>query len=69
MATVFLARRSGVGGFQRFNAIKRLHPHLANEPEFVEMFLDEARIAALHPSSRTSSRSSTSAARTTCTSW
>jgi serine/threonine protein kinase len=51
MATVFLARRSGVGGFQRFVAIKRLHPHLANEPEFVEMFLDEARLAALihHP--------------------
>jgi len=51
MATVFLARRGGVGGFQRFVAIKRLHPHLQNEPEFVEMFLDEARLAALihHP--------------------
>ncbi len=46
MATVFLARLSGVGGFQRFVAMKRLHPHLANEKEFVEMFLDEARIAA-----------------------
>jgi len=46
MATVYLARLTGVGGFQRFVAIKRLHPHLANEKEFVEMFLDEARIAA-----------------------
>ncbi len=46
MATVFLARLSGVGGFQRFVAIKRLHPHLAGEQEFVEMFLDEARLAA-----------------------
>jgi eukaryotic-like serine/threonine-protein kinase len=46
MATVFLARLTGVGGFQRFVAMKRLHPHLANEKEFVEMFLDEARIAA-----------------------
>ncbi len=46
MATVFLARLSGVGGFQRFVAIKRLHPHLAAEKEFVEMFLDEARLAA-----------------------
>ena len=46
MATVFLARLSGVGGFQRFVAIKRLHPHLANEDEFVQMFLDEARLAA-----------------------
>src|SRR4051794_37738388 len=51
MATVFLARLGGVGGFQRFVAIKRLHPHLAGEPEFVQMFLDEARLAALlhHP--------------------
>src|SRR5215831_9710330 len=46
MATVFLARLAGVGGFQRFVAIKRLHPHLAEEEEFVEMFLDEARLAA-----------------------
>jgi serine/threonine protein kinase len=46
MATVFLARLSGVGGFQRMVAIKRLHPHLAGDQEFVDMFLDEARLAA-----------------------
>lgn len=46
MASVFLARRAGVGGFQRLVAIKRLHPHLAKEQEFIDMFLDEARIAA-----------------------
>lgn len=46
MATVYLARLSGVGGFQRFVAIKRLHPHLAKDDEFVQMFLDEARLAA-----------------------
>ncbi len=46
MATVFLARLPGVGGFRRLVAIKRLHPHLAHEQEFVEMFLDEARLAA-----------------------
>jgi len=46
MATVFLGRILGVGGFQRLVAIKRLHPHLASEQEFVEMFLDEARLAA-----------------------
>src|SRR3954470_10503493 len=46
MATVFLARLAGVGGFQRFVAIKRRHPHLAGEEEFIEMFLDEARLAA-----------------------
>jgi serine/threonine-protein kinase len=46
MATVYLANLSGVGGFRRLVAIKRLHPHLAKEQEFVEMFLDEARLAA-----------------------
>jgi serine/threonine-protein kinase len=46
MATVYLARLTGVGGFARFVAMKRLHPHLAGEKEFVEMFLDEARLAA-----------------------
>jgi serine/threonine-protein kinase len=46
MATVFLARLRGLGGFQRFVAIKRLHPHLQHEQEFVQMFLDEARLAA-----------------------
>ena len=40
MATVYLARLTGVGGFQRLYAIKRLHPHLAHEREFVEMFPD-----------------------------
>ncbi|MBK8253395.1 MAG: protein kinase [Polyangiaceae bacterium] len=46
MATVYLARLAGVAGFQRFYAIKRLHPHLADEQEFIDMFLDEARLAA-----------------------
>jgi serine/threonine protein kinase len=46
MATVYLARIAGAGGFQRFVAIKKLHPHLAAEEEFIEMFLDEARLAA-----------------------
>ena len=46
MATVFLARLTGLGGFQRFVALKRLHPHLQSERDFVRMFLDEARLAA-----------------------
>lgn len=46
MATVYLARVTGVAGFQRLFAVKRLHPHLQSEKEFVEMFLDEARLAA-----------------------
>jgi serine/threonine protein kinase len=46
MGTVFLARLGGAGGFQRLYAIKRLHEHLARHPEFIEMFFDEARLAA-----------------------
>lgn len=46
MATVFLGRATGRAGFEKLVAVKVIHPHLANEPEFVDMFLDEARIAA-----------------------
>jgi serine/threonine-protein kinase len=46
MASVHLARLLGTAGFSRVVAIKRLHPHLARDPEFVSMFVDEARLAA-----------------------
>lgn len=46
MATVFLGRLLGQAGFARTVAIKRSHPGFAKDPEFVAMFLDEARIAA-----------------------
>ncbi len=46
MATVYLAKVLGEGGFERLVALKVMHPHIANEPDFVSMFLDEARLAA-----------------------
>jgi len=46
MGQVHLARRRGPGDFEKWVAIKTLHPHLARQDEFVRMFLDEARIAA-----------------------
>lgn len=46
MAAIHLGRRSGPAGFSKTVAIKRLHAHLARDPEFVAMFLDEARLAA-----------------------
>jgi serine/threonine-protein kinase len=46
MATVYVARMSGAVGFARTVAIKRLHPHLAADPNFTTMFMDEARLAA-----------------------
>jgi serine/threonine-protein kinase len=46
MATVYFGKLVGPVGFTRAVAIKRLHPHFAKDPEFVAMFLDEARLAA-----------------------
>jgi eukaryotic-like serine/threonine-protein kinase len=46
MATVYYGRLVGPVGFARTVAIKRLHPHYAKDPEFVSMFIDEARLAA-----------------------
>ena len=46
MGTVFLARVEGVGGFKRLFAVKLMHRHLASEPQFVHMLLDEARLAS-----------------------
>jgi serine/threonine-protein kinase len=46
MATVHVGRLRGPAGFSRTVAIKRLHPQFARDPEFVAMFLDEARLAA-----------------------
>jgi serine/threonine-protein kinase len=46
MASVHVGRLLGEGGFARTVAVKRLHPQFALDPEFVAMFLDEARLAA-----------------------
>ncbi|HEX8794977.1 MAG TPA: serine/threonine-protein kinase [Polyangiaceae bacterium] len=46
MATVYFGRMVGAAGFMRTVAIKRLHPHLAEEPDFVSMMVDEARLVA-----------------------
>jgi serine/threonine-protein kinase len=46
MAEIFLARLHGDGGFEKLVCIKRILPHLAKDPQFVSMFLDEARVAA-----------------------
>jgi serine/threonine-protein kinase len=46
MATVHLGRLMGPVGFSRTVAVKRMHPQFARDPQFVAMFLDEARLAA-----------------------
>ena len=46
MAEVWKARRQGVEGFEKRVAIKRILPQAAENDEFVEMFIDEAKLAA-----------------------
>jgi serine/threonine protein kinase len=46
MAEVYAARVRGEAGFQKLVAVKRMLPQLADDDEFVTMFLDEARLAA-----------------------
>jgi serine/threonine-protein kinase len=46
MASVHIGRLMGPVGFARTVAIKRLHAQYAEDPQFVAMFLDEARLAA-----------------------
>lgn len=46
MAEVFVARREGLHGFQKRVALKRILPQFSSDPDFVGMFIDEARLAA-----------------------
>jgi len=46
MAEIWLAEQIGPAGFNKQLVIKCILPHLANDQKFVEMFLDEARLAA-----------------------
>jgi serine/threonine protein kinase len=52
MAEVFKAKRTGVEGFEKVVALKRILPHLSDNKEFLDMFVDEAKMVAglAHPS-------------------
>lgn len=47
MAELFLAKQTGLSGFEKVVAIKRILPHLTQGSEFVTMFINEAKLAAL----------------------
>jgi serine/threonine protein kinase len=51
MAEIFLARASGIAGFEKLVVLKRILPQYAFQDQFVEMFLAEARLTATlgHP--------------------
>jgi TonB family protein len=46
MAEVWKARMRGVEGFQKIVAIKKILPHLSDNRDFIDMFIDEAKLAA-----------------------
>jgi len=46
MAEIYLASFEALGGFEKTIVVKRMLPHVQQDPHFVEMFLDEARLAA-----------------------
>lgn len=45
MAEVFLSKSFGIEGFEKIIAIKRILPTMAEDEDFIEMFIDEAKIA------------------------
>jgi serine/threonine-protein kinase len=51
MAELYVARSIGIEGFEKPCVLKRILPQYARDPDFVRMFLDEARLAATlhHP--------------------
>jgi serine/threonine protein kinase len=51
MASLWLARIAGPEQFEKLICVKKVHEHLVEERRFIEMFVDESRIAALigHP--------------------
>jgi hypothetical protein len=46
MAELFIARQEAMGGFEKEVVVKILQPRYAENPRVVQMFLDEARLAA-----------------------
>ncbi len=46
MAELFKAKRKGVEGFEKTVVVKRILPHVAEDREFIDMLIDEAKIAS-----------------------
>ncbi len=46
MARIYIARTTGIGSFERHVVLKLITPERANDHTAVQMFLDEARLAA-----------------------
>ena len=45
MAEIHLAKATGIGGFEKLLALKVIHPKFSADQEFIDMLVDEAKIA------------------------
>ncbi len=45
MAEIHLAKTKGIAGFEKYVAIKMIHPNFAEDEQFIQMLVDEAKIA------------------------
>ena len=47
MAEIHLAKTAGIAGFEKYVALKMIHPNFAEDDQFIEMLVDEAKIASV----------------------
>jgi serine/threonine-protein kinase len=47
MAEIHLAKTQGVAGFEKYVALKMIHPNFAEDDQFIQMLVDEAKIASV----------------------
>src|SRR5690349_24566757 len=45
MAEIHLAKTKGLAGFEKYVALKMIHPNFAEDEQFIQMLIDEAKIA------------------------
>ena len=45
MAEIFLAKTSGIAGFEKYVALKMIHPNLSQDNQFIQMLIDEAKLS------------------------
>ncbi len=45
MAEIHLAKTKGIAGFEKYCALKMIHPNFAEDEQFIQMLVDEAKIA------------------------
>ena len=45
MAEIHLAKTAGIAGFEKYVALKMIHPNFADDEQFIQMLIDEAKIA------------------------